>query len=159
MSPEEEKNQWPKLIGSFLINFGAVEVILFQWIDKLSKDSIVRDIAIDLPLNKRLGLVCELVKRSGFSVERKQKALTLWGEVAKISETRNIVAHSPFITHQNQNGFIDIKKMKGVKDGSPIAIAPLTFADVASAGKRLTNIFQEIVEPFWWNGDADLAGK
>lgn len=104
---------WPELIGSFVINFGAVEMIIFQWIDKHSTDQIVRDMAIDLPLNKRLKLVCDLIQRSNLPPESKQKALSLWGEVARISETRNVIAHSPFITHQNQHGFIDLKKNEG----------------------------------------------
>ena len=129
------------------MNFGAVEVIMLQWMDKLSTDPIIRDIAIDLPLSKRLALVCELIKRSTLAPENKHRALSLWGEVAKISEIRNIIAHSPFITHQNQHGFIDLKKMKGVKDGSPIPIAPLTFAEVARARLRLSEIFQELIKP------------
>jgi hypothetical protein len=148
VTPEEEMRHWPELIGSFVINFGAVEMIIFQWIDKHSTDQIVRDMAIDLPLNKRLKLVCDLIQRSNLPPESKQKALSLWGEVARISETRNVIAHSPFITHQNQHGFIDLKKMKGVKNGSPIAIAPLTFADVTRARIRLDELFGELVQPW-----------
>jgi hypothetical protein len=147
MTPDE-MSQCAKLIGSFLMNFGAVDVILFKWIDKYSTDPIVRDLAIDLPLSKRLALVCELIKRSSLPEESKKKALTLWGDVGKISEIRNIIAHSPFITHNNQNGFIDIKKMKGVKDGHPIAVSPLDSSRIATATLRLGQIFSEIKEPF-----------
>jgi hypothetical protein len=144
----DDKNRWPEIIGAFLINFGAIEMLLLQWIRKFSTDSIVCDIAIDLPLNKRLALVCQLLKRSDLSEERKKRALELWGDVAKISDTRNIIAHSPFVTHQNQNGFIDVKKLKGIKDGEPVPITPLTLTEIASAGGRLSKIFQELAKPF-----------
>ena len=151
MTPEEERREWPGLVGAFLMNFGAAEMSLLQWIDRLSKDKIVRDIAIDLPLNKRLALVCDLIKRSDLSKERKDKALSLWGEVSKISITRNIIAHNPFVTHENQMGFIDFKKLKGLKDGEKLPINPLTLVDVAKAGSRLSKVLKELIESFGWN--------
>ena len=45
-------------------------------------------------------------------------------------------------------GFIDIKKLKGVKDGQPIAVAPLTFESIATAGSRLAKSLEEIIVPF-----------
>lgn len=37
-----------EIIGGFLVNFGAVEFSLLQWIEKFSTDKIVRDLAIGL---------------------------------------------------------------------------------------------------------------
>lgn len=140
--------EWARLVGGFLMNCGAMEVVLFNWIDQLSTDKIVRDIAIDLPLSKRLPLVCTLIKRSTMPEEQKKRALELWGEVAKVSKIRNIIAHSPFITHQasGQSGFIDVKKLKG--SNGPVPIVPVSFADIANAGRMLAKIMPEIIEVF-----------
>lgn len=143
----DDKNLWPEIVGSFLINFGAIEMVLLQWIEKFS-DNFIRDIAIDLPLNKRLILLHHLLERSELLEERKKRAFALWEEVANISKTRNIIAHSPFVTHQNQNGFIDIKKLKGVKKGELVLVAPLTFAEIANAGSQTSKILQELIESF-----------
>jgi len=135
------------LIGGFLVNFGAAEFASFLWIDKFSTDKIVRDIAIGLPLHKRLELVCTLIRRSDLAEERKQRALELWGEVAKIATLRNTVAHNPIVTNRKTGevGVIDVKKMRGV---GPYQIEPLQPADLATAGKRLATLLQELAVPF-----------
>jgi hypothetical protein len=63
---------------------------------------------------------------------------------------RNVLAHSPFITNQkNESGFVDIKKMKGVLDGSPKLIEVLTFERVAITGRRTAKVLKELLECFW----------
>ena len=147
-SEQPDDMDWNKIVGAFLINFGAAEMVLLNWINKFSTDTIVRDIAIELPMNKRLALVCDLIKRSSLPEELKSRALWLWGEIGKFSQTRNILAHSPFITNNKtgQRGFIDIKKLKGQK---PAAVTPLLFMDIAVAGRETAKILQEVLEKTW----------
>ena len=137
--------KWEPLIGGFITNFGAAEIASFQWITTLSADPVVlRDLAIDMPFRKRISLVCQLIERSGVSKERKDKAIGLWEEVAKLAEIRNTIAHSPFIT-QPSTGFLNVKKLKG--DG-PYEIVPLGLVDVANAGSRLARILPDLLKPF-----------
>lgn len=69
----------------------------------------------------------------------------MWGEVAKIAVIRDKVAHNPLVTiHKTgEMGIIDVKKMKGI---GPYEIEPLKPADIASAGKQLRVILEEIVK-------------
>jgi hypothetical protein len=147
-STQPNGKDWNEIVGAFLINFGAVEMVLLNWIIKFSTDAIVRDIAIELPMNKRLGLVCDLIKRSTMSEERKGRALWLWGEIGKFSQTRNILAHSPFITNNKtgESGFIDVKKLKGQK---PVEVTPLLFMDIAAVGRDTAKILKELLEESW----------
>jgi hypothetical protein len=91
---------WANLSGAFMINFGAAEIATFQWITKYATDLMVRDMALVMPLNKRIKLVCDLVNRSELDESRKRRAIELWGEIAKLSEIRNTVAYSPFVQIQ-----------------------------------------------------------
>ena len=146
MTPSQQ-DLFGEIIGGFLVNFGAVEFSSFQWIEKFSTDKIVRDLAIGLPLRKRLELVCTLITRSNLPEDRKKRALELWNDVAKIAIIRNKVAHNPLVTNlkTGEMGIIDVKKMHGI---GPYEIEPLQAADIASAGKQLRRILEEIAEPF-----------
>jgi hypothetical protein len=99
--------------------------------------------AIDMPLGKGIGLVCDLVKRSDLPPDRKARALELWGEVATLSKTRNKVAHSPMCQNPNGSnewGIIDVKKMKGI---GPYPVEPMHFDDIAREGFRLAKILPD----------------
>jgi hypothetical protein len=106
---------------------------------------VLRDLAIEMPFKKRISLVCELIVRSRLPTEQKEKAVTLWKEVAKLAETRNVIAHNPFATTaQGDSGFLDVKKLKG--DG-PYELIPLRLTDLADAGSRLTRILPDLLQP------------
>jgi hypothetical protein len=137
-----------EIVGAYVLNFGAAEMATFQWITKFQTDLMVRDMAIDMPLGKRIALVCDLVKRSDLPADRKTRALELWGEVAALSKIRNRVAHSPMCQNPNKSdewGIIDVKKMKGV---GPYPIEPLHFDDIARDGSRLAKLLPELLKPF-----------
>ncbi|HTD66350.1 MAG TPA: hypothetical protein VK846_07460 [Candidatus Limnocylindria bacterium] len=139
--------QQTELIGAFILNFGAAEMATFQWITALTTDLVLRDVAIDMPLSKRIALVCQLVKRANAPEDKKARALEIWGEVAKLSETRNKLAHSPLCrnpTGLDEWGFIYVKKMKGI---GPFQIEPLQFDGIARDGSRLAKLFPELLQP------------
>jgi hypothetical protein len=97
------QQQQTELIGAFVLNFGAAEMATFLWITRFATDLMIRDVAVDMPLGKRIGLVCDLVKRSELPEDQKTRALELWGEVATLSKTRNKVAQSPMCQNPNRS--------------------------------------------------------
>jgi hypothetical protein len=148
VTPEEEKRHG-EVVGGFMITFGHIEAILCVWAYELTKDQAVRDKAIGLILSKRLELVCDLVRASSLSEHHKKRSLELWDDVSKFSKMRNKIAHSPLITNrENQTGFIDLREFKGVLDGNPIPVAPLTFIEIATAGSRLLRVIRGLDEIF-----------
>jgi hypothetical protein len=65
--------------------------------------------------------------------------------VAKLAETRNVIAHNPFATTaQGDSGFLNVKKLKG--DG-PYELIPLRLTDLADAGSRLARILPDLLQP------------
>jgi hypothetical protein len=150
VKPEDARKHWEGLAGAFVINFGNIEAVACQWIYKLTDDQKARDKAIDLVLANRIKKVCELIPASKLSADQKQRALELWGYILRTTKTRNVLAHSPFITNQkNESGFVDIKEMKGVLDGNPKLIEVLTFERIAIKGRCVTKVLKELLECFW----------
>src|ERR1700753_1506373 len=118
MLTAEEERLWSNAIGGVFLNFGGIEFASFRWIEALSTDAIMRDLAIDMRLSQRIGLIKRLVDRASWPAEKKKKAIELWDEVAKRSEIRNTIAHNPFSFGRDREGrpaagIINVKKMKG----------------------------------------------
>lgn len=82
-------------VGKLITNFGGIEFYSHIWVIELSRDEIVTDLAVELPLSKRIDLVNELVDRERMPKRWKAESTKLWTRAKKLSETRNIVAHSP----------------------------------------------------------------
>ena len=59
---------WVSAIGKLMVNFGAIELATYAWIDRLAKDRLLHDLAIDMPLAKRLEILDELVEPGAVSV-------------------------------------------------------------------------------------------
>lgn len=155
---QPENQEWVEVVGGFIMNFGAIEFLIINLIHQLSIDPIIKDIAIDLPINKRLSLLCDLIKRSKFPEDQKQKALGLFGQVGKLLATRNILAHGPFITNRptGDRGFIDIKELKGP---SPFKLKPLRFIDIAKAGKETGVILEKFTEIGWMQNSPNIYAQ
>lgn len=155
LPPEEQA----EAIGAFILNCGAAEMATFLWITGLSTDLMLRDVAIDMPLSKRIALVCQLIKRSNQPDSEKSQALSMWGEVARIADaTRNKIAHSPLCRNPNGSdewGFINVKKMKGV---GPYQIEPLHFDDIMIEGSKLAKILPELLKVFGANVKSGKGG-
>jgi hypothetical protein len=114
----EEERLWSNAIGGVFLNFGGIELASLRWIEVLSTDLILRDVAIDMNLSQRIGLIKRLVERASWPPGKKKKAVELWAEVAKRSETRNAIAHNPFSFCRDREGrptagIINFKRMKG----------------------------------------------
>ena len=82
--------------GKLIQNFGAVELTSYRWIATLSGSAVAVEIAMEIPLAKRIDIILRLLDRdTPFNdIEKKGKAKTLWKQVRdKGCELRNTVAH------------------------------------------------------------------
>ncbi len=131
----------------------------FQWITALTTDLMLRDVALDMGLSRRIDLVCQLIGRSTESEEKKARAVAVWREVSELSKIRNKVAHSPMVPNPNGSGewaIIDVKKMKGP---GPYALDPLHFDEIAVQGSRLAKLLPELLKPFGPNVPDGKGGE
>ena len=82
--------------GKLIQNFGAVELTSYRWIATLSGNAVAVEIAMEVPLAKRIDIILRLLDRDTpfTDTEKKDKAKTLWKQVRdKGCELRNTVAH------------------------------------------------------------------
>src|SRR5258708_3260246 len=115
---ENQVDNLANMVGALLINFGAVELLSIRWADKLSSDAIVRDLAIEMPLGRRILMLKKLIKRAIWPEERKVEAIKLWEAVVVLAKKRNMVAHNPLLLKNEPDGtvsfgIINAKEMKG----------------------------------------------
>jgi hypothetical protein len=142
---KEQQDAWGGAIGGLLINFGAVEFVSFQWIDRLSIDRVVRDIAIELTLSKRINLLKRLIRRSDMTAAQKETACLLWDEVSELAKVRNVVAHNPLVVRrvngQFEAGVINTKQMKGIW---PFKILPINIQEIGRAGSSAAHVLGKL---------------
>lgn len=142
MLSKEQEHLWSDSIGGLILNLGGIELDSFRWIQHLSTDKIVSDLAIDMTLSKRLQIIRELIERSDFSPESRKRAVELWSEVGKISETRNTIAHNPIVFGPGQDGkpVMGIPNVKNMKGSGPFTITLVNVAKIIEAAHRLVVI-------------------
>lgn len=142
----KQSEAFAEMIGGLLVNFGALEFSSYRWVGLLADDTIVRDLAIDMQLSKRIALIKRLVSRSNWPENKKKTAVALWDEVSKLAKIRNTVAHNPIRIEAKADGtvvsgVINVKDMRGVGPYKTVAILP---HDVAAAGRCAGKIQEQL---------------
>ncbi len=146
LQPDDER-AYSYSIGGVFINFGALEMMSFRWVDTLGRDPVVmRDLAIDMNLARRIELIVALITRSDWPDDLKQKSISLWREVSDQSKIRNTIAHNPFVTAKNRegltvSGIANAKKMKGE---GPYEYELLSAEDISKAALRAGALGREL---------------
>jgi hypothetical protein len=83
-------------VGAFVVNFGFLEFVSFIWVNALSKDPTLIEVAADMQLAPRIALLKKLVERE-LPDPAKKRALHLWDRVTELSNLRNAVCHNPYM--------------------------------------------------------------
>ena len=147
--PQDDERAYSYAIGGVFINFGALEMISFRWVEVLGKDPVVmRDLAIDMSLGQRIKFIVMLINRSSWAPEIQTRSICLWTEVANESKIRNTIAHNPFVLGNNKegqpvSGIASAKKMKG---GGPYEYKLVTADEIAGAALRAGELGRELSE-------------
>jgi len=89
--------EWPLKIGSYMLNFGGIELISFQYLDALEVTRQDFHKNLDRRLSARIGRILQLVDASKISDADKAEVKSLWLEAKKLSHWRNRIAHNPVL--------------------------------------------------------------
>ncbi len=73
---------WVVAIGKFMINFGGVEWLTFLWLETLAKDEILKDVAVDMPLTRRIELIQKLLEQRNIPKKMLNVSKTTWNTAA-----------------------------------------------------------------------------
>lgn len=142
--PKREDLHWPTAIGKFILVFGHIEFCSQRWIQYFARDPLIKDLAIDATFSKRLTLIKKLISRAELPPDISKRAIELWGETEKFSETRNTIAHNSLVTGIEKGtgkriwGIGNIRHMKG---SGPFSIPLIQLSTI----KQMTNRLLEIL--------------
>lgn len=152
LKDQKQMEAWANIVGAMVLNHGQVEFLSILWIQRLSKDPILRDVVIDMQFAKRVEIIKHMVARTDWPTERKQQANNIWKLASELSRERNKVVHNPIVTRPNSDGTCEVgilesKKMKGI---GPYALVPISVRDVADTGKSLSHLIGLLHDFFKW---------
>jgi len=66
--------QFVPVVGKFMVNFGAVELLTYAWFDHQARDDVLIDHAFTLPFGRRVDLILKMVEREGMPDEWKERS-------------------------------------------------------------------------------------
>jgi hypothetical protein len=149
---------WVAAIGKFMVNFGGVESATLLWIDHLSDDLILKELAIEMPLARRIELIRKLLERRNLPKKLLNESKSAWGKAEKLSRIRNEIAHNPVIfgwhgeEAQRPPDFIGSLNFRRLKPGAPRVSPLLEFTalnrsvdEVAHLAGKLHSILQDVL--------------
>lgn len=86
---------WLRPIGSYMLNFGAIELISYKYLDFLecTEEDFLKN--TKKLLSERISRIENLVKEKDFP--HKDEITDLWGEARELSKWRNRIAHNPVL--------------------------------------------------------------
>jgi hypothetical protein len=145
----EEEAAYSYAIGGVFINFGAVEMMSYRWVEWLSTDPVVmRDMAIDMKLADRIRLIVRLVERTDWPADDKKSAVELWQAVGTASQIRNRIAHNPFIRGRNKEGqpISGIGNAKAMKGKGPYEFQLLGPDEIEAAAHHAGELGTRLLE-------------
>jgi hypothetical protein len=98
MSPQLKKaaniDRWAESIGGFIINFGLLQDLTFEWIEQLSESGRFKSRIKLPPMKEQIDEIIKLVSDSNIPQPDKDAAIKLWEELLPLVEERNRIAHN-----------------------------------------------------------------
>jgi hypothetical protein len=89
---------WPYRLGQFIINFGGIELLSYQYLDSLEDTRAAFDKNLDRFLSPRIDRILELIDASTkFSDADKADFKSLWGAAKELAIWRNRIVHNPVL--------------------------------------------------------------
>lgn len=86
---------WLRLIGSYMLNFGAIEMISYKYLDRLEKTEEEFLKNTSKLLGARISRIQELLRQSSSS--KTQEMIETWEHVRELAKWRNRIAHNPVL--------------------------------------------------------------
>src|SRR6266550_1999487 len=89
---------WPLKIGHYMLNFAAIELISYQYLNTLEATRGDFNKNLDKFLSERIQRIRNLVRDSSTIPQvLKDEIDSLWSDVSDLSQWRNRIAHNPVL--------------------------------------------------------------
>lgn len=133
--------EFAQVIGQIILNFGALELEIHRWIEKLTGSKFGHPHNKYRSPDSEIGQIIKLVKKQKIkNVEEGWKLARSW------LKFRNIVAHNPLVFVNDQAGLVLLNDVVGGK-GPPLYTLELLRADakeIADIIEKLHKAFDEV---------------
>lgn len=129
VSDYKGSQEWAENIGKLLLNFGALEIQTFLWLESLSADENEVINTSNKQFSWRLCKVRKLIKNRKFESSIESEMLKVWECSEKLAVFRNKIAHNPLVFSYSKQepdgspkniGILSIRKSKNDKTPSNI---------------------------------------
>jgi hypothetical protein len=89
---------WPLKIGQYMLNFGAIEYISYQYLNSLEVSRTDFNKNLDRLLSQRIDRILSLLAAvARLSPSEKSEINDLWMHAKELSQWRNRIAHNPVL--------------------------------------------------------------
>lgn len=100
--------EWPHWIGQFFINFASIELISYQYLNRLEASRADFDMNLRLSLAGRVGRIRSLAAADpSLPPDQKKVIDELWSAVAEHATWRNRIAHNPILLSWKPGAVVD----------------------------------------------------
>jgi hypothetical protein len=144
-------------IGMFLVNFGAIEMLSYEWLRKTLPNQKAFSMFIGQSFNDRVNKIIKLIKAIPLDFQFKNNILAAWKTAKDIAKVRNAIAHNPIVfvwSNRDEAGEPDIIGIPVLRSasGDQFKIVPVidinrlhdTVDDLADLAKKLHVLFLEV---------------
>jgi len=132
VSNDKDSKEWAGNIGKLLLNFGALEMQSYLWLEALSAEENEVINASKKQFSWRLQRARKLIKKRKFESSVEMEMLKVWECSEKLASFRNQIAHNPLVFSYSKRepdgapdniGILSIRKSKN--DKTPFNIVNL----------------------------------
>lgn len=85
---------WLVAIGKLMLNFGAIELLTYAWIDRLGGDA---DAMKEARFSSRVARIEGLLSSITCTDETRSEVLDAWAAAGELAKFRNSMAHNPLV--------------------------------------------------------------
>lgn len=144
-------------VGMFLVNFGAIELLSYEWLRKSSPSQKAFSMSIKQSFNDRVNKIIKLVKSMSLDNQSKNNIMNAWSITKDMAQLRNAIAHNPIVfvwSNRDEAGEPDIVGIPVMRSasGNQLQIAPVidinglhtAIDDLVDLANKLYELLQEV---------------
>lgn len=157
--------EWPFLVGQYMLNFGAIELLSFQHLNFLEANRADFNKNLDRLLAARIDRILVLINQSQkISDLDKVEIISLWQDAKELAQWRNRIAHNPVLptwkpgsdSEHSPPDLLGIPDMRQLKSSNVSdAISPQGMKQLIDASAKLGQRIHDVAKTLKLTGRGD----
>lgn len=146
--PPEAERKWAYSLGYLIWSMGQVEWQCYAWGQNIGGTKLRDKLTNFRKFGRRVDHLKEVIISEDWKPARIGEALDMWDTAKRFSDIRNIVAHNPVISYENNPTEFFVCDAKDLVGDGPRAHIAYGHADVYSAAKDIQDLARSL-SVFW----------